>query len=177
MVTVTFDVRSFGNLADVYGDISKRTPAALARALNWTGDKARTTATRILAQVAGLSYGRTRKEIKTKRAQRYDLEYDISVSGMPFSLQAFGAHQTARGVSAAPWGQRRIFPHTFIVAKLGGQVFVREGSARMPIRKLWGPSLPKEFVRDVVPKAFIATAEDEFAGRVLHEVERLFPVK
>ena len=41
----------------------------------------------------------------------------------------------------------------------------------------WGPSLPKELVRDTVPAAFREVAKEEFAGRVLHEVERLFPSK
>ena len=80
-------------------------------------------------------------------------------------------------MSANPRGVRRLFPHTFIVPSLGGQVFVREGKGRLPIRKLWGPSLPKELVRDTVPAAFKEVAKEEFAGRVLHEVNRLFPTK
>ena len=58
------------------------------------------------------------------------------MSGAHIPLAEFHARQTRRGVSAAPWGQRRVFPHTFIVEQLGGPVFKREGNARLPIRKL-----------------------------------------
>ena len=90
------------------------------------------------------------------------------------ALAEFHARQTRRGVSAAPWGLRRVFPHTFIVEKLGGQVFRREGGARLPIRKLWGPSLPIELVRGASPAAFEKAAAADLPQRVAHELGRLF---
>ena len=59
-----------------------------------------------------------------------------------------------------------MFPHTFIVEKLGGQVFKREGRARLPIRKLWGPSLPIKLVRGASPAAFEKLAAADLPQRL-----------
>ena len=76
------------------------------------------------------------------------------------SLKEFGARQTAKGVSAAPWGKRRVFPHAFIAPTLGGHVFIREGRSRLPIRKLWGPAIPREMVKDQSKEAFERTVRE-----------------
>ncbi|WP_065755226.1 hypothetical protein [Bradyrhizobium paxllaeri] len=174
MFNLSIDARELIQVGDVYDQIGKQTPLALSRALNWVGNKARTAAGRALAEQTGLRYGKVRAEIRTYPSRPTDLEYSIGVSGRPLGLKDFGARQVRAGVSAAPWATRRVFPHTFIVDKLGGQVFVRESKKRLPIRKLWGPALPKELVKDEVPKAWDEVAKRDFPGRVLHEVERLF---
>jgi len=174
MFNLSIDARELIKVGEVYDQIGKQTPLALSRALNWTGNKARTAAGRKLAEQTGLRYGKVRAEIRTYPSKPHDLEYSIGVSGRAIPLAEFNARQTRAGVSAAPWATRRVFPHTFIVDRLGGQVFVREGKERLPIRKLWGPALPKELVKDEVPKAWEEVAKRDFPGRVLHEVERLF---
>jgi hypothetical protein len=177
MMNVSVDARQLIDVAGVYDQVGKQTPLALSRALNWTGNKARTAASRKLAEQTGLRYAKVRAELRTFPARPSDLEYSIGVSGRHIGLSEFGARQQKAGVSAQPWGKRRVFPHTFIVGNLGGQVFVREGKSRLPIRKLWGPALPNELVKDEVPKAWDEVARTDFPGRVLHEVERLFPQK
>lgn len=83
-------------------------------------------------------------------------------------------------VSASPWGVRRQFPGMFMVGSwqrsgrgakfvgsgtsaggvsTNGQVFVRVGAARLPIRRTFGPSIPKEMVQDETAAAFLKVAE------------------
>jgi len=47
-------------------------------------------------------------------------EHEIRPEGVR-RRKEFGARQTSKGVSAAPWGERRVFPHTFIVLSRRGQ--------------------------------------------------------
>ena len=78
------------------------------------------------------------------------------------SLKEFSPRQTKAGVSAAPWGKRRVFPHSFIGKN--GHVFVRgkvDGKrvGRLPIYKLFGPNIPKEMVKDEAEKTFYRETE------------------
>lgn len=146
---------------------------ALARALNHTGDKARTQVARVLVKQTGAKYAAIRKAMHSKPASIGALMYRIVSSGGYMSLKEFGARQTNKGVSAAPWGKRRVFPHTFIVSSLGGHVFERKGPSRLPIRKLWGPALPKEMVKDQSKAAFETTVATELPARVVHEVDAI----
>src|SRR5206468_9858633 len=115
MFNLSIDARELIKVGEVYDQIGKQTPLALSRALNWTGNKARTAAGRKLAEQTGLRYGKVRAEIRTYPAKPSDLEYSIGVSGRAIPLAEFNARQTRAGVSAAPWATRRVFPHTFIV--------------------------------------------------------------
>ena len=66
-----------------------------------------------------------------------------------------------------------MFPGTFIVEKLGGQAFRRAGRARLPIVKLWGPSMPREMLRDEVPKVFFEEVRTKLPIRLTHELRRV----
>jgi hypothetical protein len=112
---------------------------------------------------------------RTYPASALNLRYEIAVTGAPISLSEFDARQGRAGVSAAPWGKRRLFAHTFMVGSLNDQVFMRTSHNRLPIRKLWGPSLPKELVKDEVANAFKRVVAEDGGRRVLHEIEGLFP--
>lgn len=176
MLEFKVDARAIVPIATAFEEAGRKAPQAIARTLNWVGDVARTQVTRTLAAETGVSYGTVRKQLRVKRARATDLNYDIGVSGAHIPLAEFKARQAKLGVSAAPWGQRRVFAHTFIVPKLGGQVFVREGKGRFPIRKLWGPSLPVELLRGKAPEAFQRVAEQALPARMQHELDRLFTI-
>ncbi len=153
-LTITVDTREFERQAKAFAAVGKNIRPALARAINHTGDKARTQVTRALAEQTGASYSTVRKALRTIPAGGTTLIYRIVSTGGYMSLKEFDARQRPEGVRAAPWGKRRVFPHTFIVPSLGGHVFERTGSSRYPIRKLWGPAIPKEMVKDKARAAF-----------------------
>lgn len=148
--------------------------AAMRMAINDAGNAARTQVVRTLASQMGVPSSTVRQSLTTIPAVR-EMNYEINSVGGFMSLKSFDAQQRRRGVSARPWGRRRVFRGTFIIPRLGGHVFRRTTSARFPIVKLWGPAMPQELVRDAVPGAF----EDEIARRLPlrleHHLERLFP--
>lgn len=164
------DTKAFEQLATKLASIGKNIAPALVRAVNHTGDKARTQVVRALVKQTGTKYGAVRKVLSTRLASSSRLVYRIIGSGGYMSLKEFGARQTSKGVSAAPWGKRRVFPHTFIVPSLGGHVFERRGRQRLPIRKLWGPAIPKEMLKDQSRQAFETTVATELPARVEHEI-------
>lgn len=156
-----------------------RRVAAARRALNHTGDKVFTAVRREVSKQVGLPQKTivARGRLKPFRATGGNLTHIIRSSGRALSLSHFKPRQLAAGTKASPWGRRQMFKHAFmgprpgvIAPRLGGHVWVRKGSSRMPIKFLYGPSIPKELVRDESAAAF-ARVSAELPARVEHEVK------
>lgn len=144
------------------------------RALNHTGNKTFTGVKRVLAKQVGVTQTTIVKRgaLRKRPANFSSLEFRISSSGEYMPLKDFKPNQQKKGVKASPWGKRRLFESTFIVDKLGGHVWKRVGKARLPIEKLYGPSIPKEMVKDASQKEFYRIVSTSLRPRVEHELRR-----
>ncbi len=160
---------------------AKTAHGAFRRAINHTGAKARTRTVRALAKQMGLKQSVVRTRIEERKANYERLEYVLKGSGEPLSLKEFGAKQFAYGVRAKPWGRSQRFEGVFIMAGsrnsgrpvAGGHVFKRtNGSASLPIEKLYGPSIPREMVQGASAIAFSEVTKD-LGTRIQHELGRL----
>jgi hypothetical protein len=160
---------------------TKKAHNAFRRAINHTGAKAKTQVVRSLAKQMGLPQRKVREGLSFRRANFERLEYTITGQGRAMSLKEFGAKQFGYGVRAKPWGRSQRFAGAFIFAGTpssgqpvaGGHVFKRtDGWHSTPIEKLYGPSIPKEMVKDASAAAFERTAGD-LGARVGHELRRL----
>ncbi|MGE8942686.1 hypothetical protein ACO2I3_12295 [Leptospira interrogans] len=146
---------------------------ALRRALNHTGNATFTIVKRTLAKQVGTTQAAVVKYglVKTTRASNAALEYRITARGGPIPLKYFGANQTKKGVSARPWGNRKLYRTAFIVDSMGGHAFWRQGKERLPIERIAGPNVPKEMVKDATAMAFYRTVSTRLPTRVAHEVK------
>ena len=147
----------------------------LRRAVNHTGDKVHTAVMRALAQQIGAPQAVIRRygKITKLRANNATLTYIIRCAGGPIPLKHFRAYQTRKGVSAAPWKNRKTYRSAFIVPSLGGHAFWRTGSKRLPIERIAGPNVPKEIVKDASAAAFHAVTAATLPARVAHEIKVL----
>lgn len=135
---------------------------AAPRALNDTAKQVRTNVVHDLKDemgtATGLSISGFKKSIAHIRATRQKLVTILKASGRALPLVRFGARKTKKGVSAKAWGERKVYKGAFIAhmpsrtkARKGHKgVFVRKGGGRLPIKELWGPSIPKIFVEDKI---------------------------
>lgn len=161
----------------------------LQRAVNHTGDKARTVVTRTLAQQTGLRYGVIRKAIKVERASYQSLDYVMTTHGGDISLKYFKARETRAGVTASPFGKRQLFAGTFmkggrfpnrVTAKgLNGHVYEPDRSVSKWGRPVSlvnsGVIIPAEMVKGETLSAFTDVVDRELPGRVMHEIDFLVP--
>jgi hypothetical protein len=170
MIDIKLDTSGLNKLANELEHLDFK--PAISRALNRAGDMAVTQVGRTLAQETGLGVRQVRESIDVDRASPADLAYTITVSGRHIPLGEFGARETRAGVSARPWGQRRVFPGSFMI---DGDVVARVGEERLPLRKLWGPSLAVEAGRENVFKDVIDMVQEHFSRRLAHEVSRIMP--
>lgn len=164
-------------LADATAALGDRRNAytAFRRGLNKAGQMAYTQVKREVAKQIGASQAKVVRYGGLKRipATGQLLETRIIARGGHIPLNDFKARQTRSGVSAAPWARRVVFGGTFIVGSIGGNVFKRIGPSRLPIEKLWGPSVPKEVVKDRSREAFESTARRVLAPEINRQVRLL----
>lgn len=184
------DVKELEQFGNMLGALGQDGPKVITRALNRTGDMARTRVVRELAKQTGLPQKTIRKAVKVQRpvwgsatGKGRDLTYTLSASGGDVSLKYFKARETRRGVTAFVRGERELFEGAFIkggsfargrvVAKgLNGHVFQRIGG-RTELEKLKsGVFIPIEMVQGATANAFEATVADVLPRRLDHEINR-----
>lgn len=178
------DARELASISERYREMGPAFKGVLTRTVNWTGRRASTQVNRTLSAAMGLPQKELRAFLQVFPATYSEITYTIRGVGRPISLRAFGAIQRQKGVSARPWGERRLFRGTFIVNSLGGSVYVRtgvkaraskgkyKGQYREQIKKLWGPAVPREMAQHVTVTAFQKTVKENFADRLDHEFRR-----
>jgi hypothetical protein len=175
-------LKRFDNALKTLG--SKKMRQAANRAVNRTGDMARTQVRQKLTRQTGLKRPTIVKAVKVSRSSPQTLVYRMSAHGGDVSLKYFGARETKAGVSAAPFGKRTVFASTFMragwwpnrVVKPGwnGQVFARVGASRFPIEKQKsGVIIPNEMVQGETRDAFRSTVARVLPQRLDHEINRL----
>lgn len=201
------DVSGLHRLSNAMGRLdSHQKHLVLQRAVNHTGDKARTQVVRVLAKQTGLPVGVIKKAVRTGRAWgagagadtfvpgRGSLVYVMSSKGGDISLKYFKARETMSGVTAAPFGKRKLFAGTFLrggkfpernasfsvptkkAASLNGHVWKRAGKKRNPIElQNSGVIIPEQMLKGATADVFQSTVEKHLPGRVMHELNRLCP--
>lgn len=156
---------------------------AARRAINRTGDMARTQVIRALSKQTGLQQKLVRKIVRPQRANYDRYAYRMVATGGEISLKYFKPRETRRGVSAAPFGERKVFAGAFMKGGafpnrrplgMGGHVYEREGKERFPVTKLRsGVIVPAEMVQGETAKAFDASVRENLPRRFAHEISRL----
>lgn len=175
-------LKRYGNMLGAVGAGKAR--QAMARAVNYGGRKTAVQVRRALVKQTSIKRATINAQVRTKAAAHRgtgDIEFVIFARGSEIPLAQFGARQFSWGVRAKVWGRMQRFPSTFgapgdnpkVVAALGGQVFVRTSADRLPIEKVYGPSIPKEMVIGESKEAFETHAVSETERRLRHELGRL----
>lgn len=169
---IRFDAsQAIGNIES----LPARSRRAISRGLNKAAGNVRTTASSAIRKRRSLSAKVVREALTIRKASPGRLVSSLVATGRPIPLRDYKARATKKGVTAqvSP-GKRKLISHrsnrAFIVQKLSGHVFARQGADRLPIKKLFGPSLPSTFVQQEVKAAWTATARDALPKRIAEEV-------
>ena len=171
------DARQIDHLAALFKLAQEKAPAAIGRAIRRTGDQTATRVVRSLTKQTGLKRQVIARAVKKMPA---GMTYRLKTRGGNVALKYFGARETHKGVSAAPWNRRRVFASTFIKGgrfpkrvglKLGGQVFARTGTRRVPIAKQKsGLFIPKEMISGATAAEFLNAVRTLLPPRLQHEI-------
>lgn len=188
--TVNVDVQDLIHYMVAMNDAPPQIQRAVVRTVNYAGDRGFTASRRELAKQTGIPVGdMNRSRGITKRLARPDnMTYAMIARSRWTPLSYFKPVQRKRGVSARPWGTRRVFRGSFlgkmpsgfegvfvrVRGKLGGERVGKRGRPLKPrpaLKQLWGPSLSVEMTRDAVPTTFRVRVRQVIEERLPHEVD------
>ncbi len=150
--------------------------AAAASALNKTIKNVQVEAAHEIKQHRALPVSVIKRALLIVRASRSRLIATLVGSGRSISLRLYGARQSTAGVSVLvdpARGRKTVSRYgnkAFQVASLGGSVYVREGSKRLPIEKLFGPNIPSAMVKSAVTTAMTRVATTNWPKRFREEL-------
>ncbi len=191
---VQVDAAAFMRLSNMLGAAGAGARHAIRRAINHTGDRAKTQMIRALTAQTGLKRGVIVRALRVTRAAHGGaldgagsgaLSYAIRSKGGNIALKHFRARETRAGVSAAPLGRRQVFAGTFIkggafpkrvaLSKGGGHVFRRvAGARRLPVEKVRsGVFIPEQMTEGATADAFHAMVNAALPARMEHELGRI----
>lgn len=122
----------------------RRVVQAAVRSLNRTADQVRGAGVKAMAEELNLKQKTVRDKMRVVRAKRETLLAIVIATGKPIGMINFRARQTAAGVTAMLFKKRKLYKGAFISTMPGGHVgvFRRRSKKRLPIREMWGPSIP-----------------------------------
>lgn len=171
------DIR--GDLTEIKRSLTElqqtKVPTAAARALNKTIGNVRTQASKSIREERALSAKVVRDALTVKKATKTNLVASLTASGKPISLREYQARAGKRGVTVkvSPGG-RKLVAHAgnkaFAVNKFGGHIYARTGNKRLPIKKLYGPSIPATFLKDKVVEAMERVGGENWPKRFAEEL-------
>lgn len=167
------DVSGLDQLSRNLNKLERRVfPKAAARAINRTTTTVKAKARRQIAKEMGVKQSSVEKRTKVKRATRQRLAAFIIWRGRPFNLIQFAARQIRRGVSHKAWGRRQVAKGAFIARMPNGAriVAARVGKLRLPIKALWGPSVPRAAAEKTIQRAIRATVHTVLPQRLRHDI-------
>jgi hypothetical protein len=182
VASISVDVAGIVAAAKVFENAADKAPGVIQRALNRSGEQAKTQVTRALVKQTGLPRKTIVKAIVPEIGA---LTYSLKVRGGDVRVQFFGAKESGKGVEARPWNQPRIYAGGFMKQGfkarvaftkpgMAGHVFHRVGKSRLPIAQMRsGLFIPKELLTGASEIAFQTTVAATLPKRLDHELSRL----
>lgn len=166
------------------------TDKAVPRALNKLAEQAKTLSSKEIRSAGYTIKAKTVKEqIVIVKATASTMTAIVKVRGKPVPLMEFNARQTKAGVSVKVKGARKVIKGAFIATMPTGHVgvFTRTPSSRykrvrkgtktqwtqLPIKELYGPSLPAIWSNQVIQAALLKMIKQKFPEVLRHEIEFL----
>lgn len=170
-------------------ELNEKMPTVLPRIINQVGNRAKTQVIRALTAQTGLPRKTIVKAIGNDPAPARPgrLTYELRTRGGNIRLKYLAPRETRKGVTAIPWGTRRLYPGTFmkggkfpnrkIVPQFDGHVYQRmTSSSKWKINQVRsGMFIPVEMTKGATKAAFLRVAEPLLQQRVEAALRKLVP--
>lgn len=166
LINIKVDVAPLVKFANHLQAAKKNIEPQLSKIVAAIGPEATGHMKRVLPSQTGLKFKTINAALKGKMAGS---SYVIRSKGGDIRLKFFNARETARGVTAAPWNSRRLYPATFIKSGwwpnrkapiAGGNVLRRVGKSKYPVEQVRsGLFIPNEMVIGKSAVVFYGTVD------------------
>ena len=178
--------RALEKLVRIREDVADK---AVVRAINKVADQVKVQASREIRDAGyNLKAAVIKKGISLIRASKGQIRAIVRASGRPVPLINYGARQTRAGVTVQVKAGRKLLKGAFIATMPSGHtgVFERVGRGHkkvmhgshiqwrgLPIRELFGPSIPSAFMQKTVQGALESAVREKFPRLLQHEIDFL----
>lgn len=180
-VTVKVDEQLLNDVRNRLGDLSsKKANIVIYRSLN----RAMTTVAARVSQEVRKDYnikaGDIKATLEKTRATRTNLAAIVKSKGEPVPLDRFKLtprkaqpkRKKPIKVGVKKDGMKEIL-HAFVADINGIKVFKRKGKSRLPIKRLFGPSIPQMIGNEEVRLKINKAGQEMFYKRLDHEIEQI----
>lgn len=179
-MTVKVDEKLLQEVQERLGQFSNKAPNAIANALNRAATNIRSNISKEVRKEYIIKASDVKATLSKNKASRGDLSVVVRSTGSVIPLDRFKVSpKTVNPKRKAPikaavkkGGMKEIL-RAFVADIHGIKVFQRKGKPRLPIRRLFGPSVPQmlgnETVRDQIEKE----GHETFHRRLDHEINRI----
>jgi hypothetical protein len=164
---------------------------AMARAINHTVSKAKTSSGRELREVYSIQGKHVKKALEVRKASRKSLTGRLMASARPVPLISFQPRQTQKGVSIRVKKSRKVIRSAFIATMPSGHkgVYARGGyrgkdfefrkkrvrktGNDLPIEEMKSTSIRSMYADEVIVANLKTKIDSAFPKRFVHELTRM----
>lgn len=160
--------------------IPRQTPHIVRRALNRSLTTMQTAAKKEVRTRYHIKAGDIQSHLTSEKATTSNLQVRLAGKGSAIPLDRFKyspktanpKRKKAINVAVKKNGNKAL-PGAFLTDLSGNKIFKRLGKKRLPIERLYGPSVPQMMENENIPNLVTDEGMKTFDTRVNHEVSRI----
>lgn len=180
MITAEIDEKLLNEVRKRLGDFQKKTPQAISSALNRAVSNVATNVGREIRQEYTIKSGDVEATLEKTRANKSNLSAIVRSKGELVPLDRFKVSpKTVQPRRKKPIkvgvkkGGLKTTLDAFVSDINGIKVFKRTTQKRLPIRRLFGPSVPQMLGNEEIIAKIDAAGSEMFLRRLDHEIDRI----
>lgn len=179
-VVVDLDRKMLEDIERRLGSLSRKAPNVLSIAINRAVTNVNSNVKKEVRKEYNISAADIQKTLKVSKATRASLRGEVKSTGSPIGLDKFKiSPKTVNPRRKSPIkvgvkkGDLKKLLHAFVADVNGTKVFEREGKSRLPIKRLFGPSVPQMIDNDDIRAKIELEGQKTFLTRTEHEINRI----
>lgn len=179
-VTVGIDDQLVAEVQSRLGNLSNKAPNVLTSALNRTVTSVASSVRKEVRSQYNIKAGDINQTITKVKANRSSLTATVYSKGSPIPLDRFKiSPKTVQPKRKKPIkvgvkkGGLKTTVGAFVAEINGIKVFQREGKKRLPVKRLYGPSVPQMLGGQEVVNRINTQGAEMFNRRLDHDINRL----
>lgn len=163
------------------GNLKHKAPQAIYRSLNRAANTAKSTAGKEAKNKYYIKSTEVKETISVVKANRTRLGAEVRSKGSTIPLDHFKytpksprPHNPPKSLKVGvERGGLKELVGAFVTDINGPKVFERVGKKRLPIKRLYGPSVPQMLKKQGIKETIETQAQEMFEKRLDHEVNRI----
>lgn len=179
-LSIDVDKNKISEVEKALGSYYKQAPTAIFRALNRAATNINSNIKKEVRKEYNIKAGDVNETLTVKRANKSNLSASVMSMGGLTPLDKFKVSpKTINPNRKSPIkiGVKKdgvkVVLDAFVADVNGTKVFQRTGEARLPIRMLFGPSVPQMLSNEDIRKEIETQGQETFEKRLSHEIDRI----